>query len=427
LKNHHNHIIRQQELEIHFENLEDAIGLQDRVAELFYQKLQPEMEKLFDEIAGEKYLVKLDKLEIDCGFLSDKNWEQLWVENTLRNLRSELVAAHRKSTFDVHEHASEGFLFFLEHGYFSWNNRMASVTQLEQMVLINDALISKLKKLLQHSSNASERLTYQFSEKFRKKIITAFTANNIDSIQTIQLHLNMINLDQHIVDAAILKAYANESPANIVHQFFTDVYSKVDTLSRPVIEEILEKYPETETKNPTPETKIVQMSLDAIYISNAGLILLHPFFTELYEQLGLTTENHWMNSRSQHKAAVIMQFIVTGHEELPEYDLPLNKILCGLDIEDVIIPTNELSYETKTECEDLLHQTIKHWSVLKNTGIEGLRETFIQRNGKLSKVDKGWLLQVEQKSMDILMSHLPWGIGLIKTPWMQEMLYVEWT
>jgi hypothetical protein len=50
----------------------------------------------------------------------------------------------------------------------------------------------------------------------------------------------------------------------------------------------------------------------------------------------------------------------------------------------------------------------------------------MQRNGKLSVVDDGWLMQVEQKAIDVLLNHLPWGIGIIKLPWMNEILYVEW-
>jgi hypothetical protein len=50
----------------------------------------------------------------------------------------------------------------------------------------------------------------------------------------------------------------------------------------------------------------------------------------------------------------------------------------------------------------------------------------LQRAGKLSRVDDGWLLQIEQKGVDVLLSYLPWGIGLIKLPWMTELLYVEW-
>jgi len=70
---------------------------------------------------------------------------------------------------------------------------------------------------------------------------------------------------------------------------------------------------------------------------------------------------------------------------------------------------------------------INHWEVLKNTSADGLREAFLQRRGKLSRVDGGWLMQVEQRAIDVLLNKLPWGISIIKLPWMNEMLFVEWT
>jgi hypothetical protein len=156
------------------------------------------------------------------------------------------------------------------------------------------------------------------------------------------------------------------------------------------------------------------------------MIILHPFLPELFKQFELISEKIWTDKQMQHKAATVLEYLTTGIEAFPEFDLVLNKILCGIDINEVIIPQDELKMEIKSECEHLLNETIKHWSVLKNTSTETLRETFLMRDGKLSRVDNGWLLQVEQKPVDILLSHLPWGIGLIKLPWMNEMLHVEW-
>jgi hypothetical protein len=165
---------------------------------------------------------------------------------------------------------------------------------------------------------------------------------------------------------------------------------------------------------------------EAIYISNAGLVLLHPFLQILFEHLKLTQENIWLEKASQHKAVLVLEFLATGNEGFEEFNLMLNKILCGIDIGEIVATDQQLQDEIKNECEDLLNNVIKHWSVLKNTGINGLRETFLQRNGKLSKVDNGWLLQVEQIAVDVLLGHLPWGIGFIKLPWTNEMIYVEW-
>jgi len=165
---------------------------------------------------------------------------------------------------------------------------------------------------------------------------------------------------------------------------------------------------------------------DAIFIRNAGLIILHPFLAPLFEDLGLTENNKWVTKQAQHRAVSILAFLVTEKEEAPEFTLALNKILCGLETEDVLIAGEALDDSTMAACEELLVQVIGHWTILKNTGTASLRETFLQRNGKLTQTDHGRLLQVEQKGVDILLNNLPWGIGVIKLPWMGDILYTEW-
>ena len=63
----HSHIIQQQNIEIQFENFSDGIGIQNDIKDIFYEKLVPGIENLFDEITEEKYSISIEKLEIDCG------------------------------------------------------------------------------------------------------------------------------------------------------------------------------------------------------------------------------------------------------------------------------------------------------------------------------------------------------------------------
>lgn len=179
--------------------------------------------------------------------------------------------------------------------------------------------------------------------------------------------------------------------------------------------------PGWDPKNPTePETG------EEIFVENAGLVLLHPFFTGLFSNLQLTENRKFVAESDQSLAARILQFLVFGENELSENFYPLNKILCGMGVSQVLDMETDISQEFKIEGEELLQAVIGHWSVLKNTSIEGLRETFLQRNGKISRVEKGWKLQVERKTVDVLMAKLPWGMGIIKLPWMNEMMFVEW-
>ena len=76
--------------------------------------------------------------------------------------------------------------------------------------------------------------------------------------------------------------------------------------------------------------------------------------------------------------------------------------------------------------DEVLLSVIEHWNILQNTSVEGLRQSFLQRNGKLSYNGSEWLLQVEQQPYDMLLQHLPWNISMIKLPWMEQMLKTEW-
>jgi hypothetical protein len=163
-----------------------------------------------------------------------------------------------------------------------------------------------------------------------------------------------------------------------------------------------------------------------IFVENAGLVLLHPFLTGLFSNLQLTENGKFVAEYDQCLAARVLQFLVYGENNLSENFYPLNKILCGMGVSQILGEEVEISEQFKIESEELLQAVIGHWSVLKNTSIGGLRETFLQRNGKISRVEKGWKLQVERKTVDVLLAKLPWGMGIVKLPWMEDMMFVEW-
>ena len=88
-----------------------------------------------------------------------------------------------------------------------------------------------------------------------------------------------------------------------------------------------------------------------------------------------------------------------------------------------------LSEPEINEAKDLILQITQLWKINGkpvNVSIEGLQETFLQRHGKLTRKENGWLLQVEQRGVDVLLNQLPWGIGIVKLPWMENILHAEW-
>ena len=178
----------------------------------------------------------------------------------------------------------------------------------------------------------------------------------------------------------------------------------------------------------TPDSKREIKNMPAeYYISNAGLVICHPWLISLFKELGYLDElNRWKSKELHQKALLLTQFMVTGSTDIAEFELPLNKILLGYPLFEPVEREWELLTAEKDEVEQLLISVVKHWGKLRNTTVDGLREAFLQRDGKLTHSETGWLLQVEQKSIDILMDYLPWSLQFIKNKTMKEMLRVEW-
>ncbi len=162
---------------------------------------------------------------------------------------------------------------------------------------------------------------------------------------------------------------------------------------------------------------------DGAIISNAGLVIVAPFLPELFKQCGILTENTIMDIN---KAVAILHYTVFGNCQYREYDVLFNKVLCGLEGNEVIEILNELSEAEKNEVETMLSTAISYWDVLKSTSPDGLREGFLIRKGNLLHKYDDWFLQVEQSAIDALLQHLPWTIGFIKLPWMKTMIRTQW-
>lgn len=162
---------------------------------------------------------------------------------------------------------------------------------------------------------------------------------------------------------------------------------------------------------------------EGIFIDNAGAVIITPFLNSLFSRAGLLNGS---NINDGNSALMLLHYCVTGNTTAAEFELFFPKILCGISVEKVVETDRLLSEKQLAEADEMLTAVIDYWSVIKNTSMSGLRESFLKRNGKLSLVDDTWLLQVEQKPFDMLLQQLPWSISLIKLPWMKSLLKTEW-
>ncbi len=161
-------------------------------------------------------------------------------------------------------------------------------------------------------------------------------------------------------------------------------------------------------------------------LDHAGVVLLNAYLPTFFKTLELSDGKKFLNRQSQDKAACLVHYLATGAHATPEYELLLPKILCGIPLGAPLDAGTVISKEEAEEAEALLQAVIGHWTALGKVSIPGLREGFLSRAGKLSHQDNGWKLQIERNTIDILLDRAPFSVGLVKLPWMKEILWIEW-
>lgn len=163
-----------------------------------------------------------------------------------------------------------------------------------------------------------------------------------------------------------------------------------------------------------------------LYIANAGLVLVAPYLPHLFGRLGLTTAAGFSDAAAAERAVHLTQFVVNESCDSPEFLLPLNRMLCGIPENQPIVREIHASDEERKTVEEMLKAIIAAWKVIGNTSVAGLRESFLQRAGRLSLMEDGWHLEVEKNTLDVLLDQLPWSFAVVKYSWMPQPLYVEW-
>lgn len=190
--------------------------------------------------------------------------------------------------------------------------------------------------------------------------------------------------------------------------------------------ELMRKQKQEEEAAKEQIKKTLNIKEETIYIRNAGLVLFHPFLSTYFTRIELMEKGKFIREENIFSAIHLLQFLVDGKQKHPEHEMVLNKILCGLPIEEPV-PAEIVFTQQEIEVSlELLNVITERWEQLKNTSVEGFRASFLQREGALTFGDDSWKLRVDQRGYDVLLQTLPWSFGMIKTSWMEKILYVEW-
>ncbi|MDT0687010.1 contractile injection system tape measure protein [Autumnicola psychrophila] len=486
-----NHLIGKQVIQVEVNAAEDTYVLQQKLSELVWKNLAPELSDLFDRYAGEEQVLQLDKVEIDLGKINLKGLDDDTITREILQLLEAELKQHTVEINSKNNENSQGFakpklgqsttnymfqlwLFWLERGVlpvYALKPENNWISQVLETLATEHRAISRLKETLLKSENALQRLILQHSEKDLKSIVELYTGFSQNQLLVFKEELRKF-LKKESKSLSVLKINFRELEIKNWELVLRKVIlqakkSNSEVLQRAILQELpdklfrqLKEIAETKPgmysymneaigriseKNKASHLDIgeenileitaagsnqIQAEFDEIkrtqFITNAGLVLLHPFLIRLFQKLEFLEENNFKNFHCQSKAVLLLQFLATGNDVMPEYEMQLPKFLCGMPAKLPIYHLIRLSRTEKEESNHLLKAVIENWGALGTTSPEGLQEGFLVRDGKLMKNDSGWKLIVEAKTIDILLDKLPWGISIIKLPWMEEHLKIAW-
>lgn len=159
----------------------------------------------------------------------------------------------------------------------------------------------------------------------------------------------------------------------------------------------------------------------------AGAVILHPFLSHFFDQLGLLEKpGRFRNRDARARAVLLTHHLATGAEDAPEPETPLFKLLCGMELAEPVPRRIDLTDAERSEAEALLRSVVTHWKRLGATSPAGLREGFLTRPGRLERQGETWRLRVERRGIDVLLDSLPWPLSRVQTPFMAAPLAVDW-
>ncbi|MAL59189.1 MAG: hypothetical protein CMC14_04000 [Flavobacteriaceae bacterium] len=174
------------------------------------------------------------------------------------------------------------------------------------------------------------------------------------------------------------------------------------------------------------QSKDKNFMMDQIFANNAGVVLINSYFPLLFQRLGLTTNDQFNTTENQLKAVHYVQYLATGLSKTEESFLPLNKILCGISIANPVPEGIDIKEDEKELMHGLLEAAIGYWPAIGETSIDGFRGNWLVRDGLLNEESNHWDLTVEKKAYDLLLNRSPFSFSVIKFPWMEKPLEVNW-
>lgn len=481
------HSIQKVFLEIDTHSMAIANSIKSNLAVYLQNELIPVFEKYFNLIQKTKnQTIQIEKLEMNLESIIGKNdisfsnYEikkqiEKEIQKALNELQKTTKNKRSSKTFIISSHDKDlkTLLYFIENGSMPW--WVSNVNETDFLKKINpDQLKNKIfsipfaKLILQ--KNVQNRIINQFSNQEIALFISFISGlENQPKALSKSNVLQLLNQKTHLFKTAfwhlIFDFRIEKKPVSLIEFYYKEQFHflfnklsfehfienikefvpvdftieelkqiKTDFLlsekEKPIAKsnsDVRQEENTLESETHLKEDSIINddnIDSKSSYVQNAGLIILHPFLTELLKSCDVMDDNNTLLNKEL--AAHILHYAATKRENDYEHLMLFEKFLCGIPLQQSIQKEIKIDNKYKQQVEKMLDSAVHHWSALKNTSTAVLRSEFLQREGKLDWSESNPKLTIERKTQDLLLEKIPWNISIVKIPWIQKLIYTQW-
>lgn len=483
------HRIQRQVLELTVGDANAAPGIQEQLARACREPLLAGMASVFDAVAPAHRLLRLERLEIDVGRIEGRDWapefERRLLDELERQLQGHAAPMRPENSADGGEAgggAFDAFVFFLRHGRLPWWNPTPDPAWTSAFPFTDAPHIQALCSLLFEEPRAVTRLIgalddaaldmlvasisplrdcalvlrelrpadsaashQRWRRKFWSTVVAAAIASRDGAAgvtlvrallaERCQLALEQSRLRHPGLSDSRSNGFAPAiRPVNVAalpafwREHCEAAFQAMEYAAPP--ESVMARAAQTAS---TPDRQrqqsrgraLTSAAGEIIYLPCAGILLLHPFLKTLFHDRGLLHGGHFVDEEARQRGAQLLGYLATGHTQTPEYELGFAKLLTGVDLE-AALESAWFDEPDIAACDALLAAVLGHWTALRSSSAAWLRSQFLLREAKLETVDGGYRVTVERRAQDVLLARLPWGLGVISLPWLEQRIFVQW-
>ncbi|OXB06240.1 contractile injection system tape measure protein [Flavobacterium pectinovorum] len=314
---------------------------------------------------------------------------------------------------------------------------------LHQRNLVWDLLISQLLK--ENESLIQKKLVDLFTsfdviKKYPSTFVLEIIKNQIVNQSVLEILINLEN--EVLLIANFLEQKISETPQNKDNKLLESNFTKSQESSvsdDKKVEEInliFDTNKEIFNNNKDVKTEeilnsdlllneeILAETATDYYVNNAGLILIHPFLKQLFENCKLLHKDNTINDPEV--AAHLLHYIATAKEQDYEHEMLFEKFLCNIPANQTINRNITLSEELKNHSNEMLQAILENWSIMKDSSVALLQNEYLQRPGKIMLSEDHPKVIVERKTQDILLDKIAWNLGIVKLAWKNKIIFVDW-